>query len=111
MANQSLRVLLLGATGTIGRATAAALIAAGHEVVAVVRPGASGPAGGARLEADVTQAGALAAAIGAARFDAVISCLASRTGAPATVWSKTQGNTLSRTFHFGMKARQGTGER
>ena len=38
MANQSLRVLLLGATGTIGRATAAALIAAGHEVVAVVRP-------------------------------------------------------------------------
>jgi divinyl chlorophyllide a 8-vinyl-reductase len=87
MPNQSLRVLLLGATGTIGRATAAALIAAGHEVVAVVRPGASGPAGGARLEADVTQAGALAAAIGAARFDAVISCLASRTGAPRDAWA------------------------
>ena len=87
MANQSLRVLLLGATGTIGRATAAALIAAGHEVVAVVRPGASGPAGGARLEADVTQAGALAAVIGAARFDAVISCLASRTGAPKDAWA------------------------
>lgn len=87
MANQSLRVLLLGATGTIGRATAAALIAAGHEVVAVVRPGASGPAGGARLEADVTQAGALVAAIGAARFDAVISCLASRTGAPKDAWA------------------------
>jgi len=87
MPNQSLRVLLLGATGTIGRATAAALIAAGHEVVAVVRPGASGPAGGARLEADVTQAGALAAAIGAARFDAVISCLASRTGAPKDAWA------------------------
>ena len=87
MPNQSLRVLLLGATGTIGRATAAALIAAGHEVVAVVRPGASGPAGGARLEADVKQAGALAAAIGAARFDAVISCLASRTGAPKDAWA------------------------
>ncbi len=87
MPNQSLRVLLLGATGTIGRATAAALIAAGHEVVAVVRPGASGPAGGARLEADVTQAGALAAVIGAARFDAVISCLASRTGAPKDAWA------------------------
>ena len=87
MPNQSLRVLLLGATGTIGRATAAALIAAGHEVVAVVRPGASGPAGGARLEADVTQAGALAAAIGDARFDAVISCLASRTGAPKDAWA------------------------
>jgi divinyl chlorophyllide a 8-vinyl-reductase len=87
MPNQSLHVLLLGATGTIGRATAAALMAAGHEVVAVVRPGASGPAGCARLEADVTQAGALAAAIGTARFDAVISCLASRTGAPKDAWA------------------------
>jgi divinyl chlorophyllide a 8-vinyl-reductase len=87
MPNLSLRVLLLGATGTIGRATAAALVEAGHEVVAVVRPGASGPAGGARLEADVTQAGALAAAIGTARFDAVISCLASRTGAPKDAWA------------------------
>jgi divinyl chlorophyllide a 8-vinyl-reductase len=56
-------------------------------VVAVVRPGASGPAGCARLEADVTQAGALAAAIGTARFDAVISCLASRTGAPKDAWA------------------------
>jgi divinyl chlorophyllide a 8-vinyl-reductase len=87
MPNLSLRVLLLGATGTIGRATAAALMAAGHEVVAVVRPGASRPAGCARLEADVTQAGALAAAIGTARFDAVISCLASRTGAPKDAWA------------------------
>ena len=87
MPNLSLRVLLLGATGTIGRATAAALMAAGHEVVAVVRPGASGPAGCARLEADVTQVGALAAAIGTARFDAVISCLASRTGAPKDAWA------------------------
>jgi divinyl chlorophyllide a 8-vinyl-reductase len=87
MPNLSLRVLLLGATGTIGQATAAALVEAGHEVVAVVRPGASGPAGCARLEADVTQAGALAAAIGTARFDAVISCLASRTGAPKDAWA------------------------
>jgi divinyl chlorophyllide a 8-vinyl-reductase len=87
MPNLSLRVLLLGATGTIGRATAAALVEAGHEVVAVVRPGASGPAGCARLEADVTQAGALAAAIGTARFDAVISCLASRTGAQKDAWA------------------------
>ena len=96
MPNPSLRVLLLGASGTIGRATAAALVAAGHEVVAVVRPGAMGPAGGARLEADVTQTGALAAAIGAARFDAVISCLASRTGAPKDAWAIDQrANSLS----------------
>ena len=32
------RVFLLGATGTIGRATAAALIARGHDVVGFVRP-------------------------------------------------------------------------
>jgi divinyl chlorophyllide a 8-vinyl-reductase len=85
MPNRSLRVLLLGATGTIGRATAAALGAAGHEVVAVMRPGggAAVPDGCAALAADVTEPGALAAAIGTARFDAVISCLASRTGAPA----------------------------
>ena len=85
MPNRSLRVLLLGATGTIGRATAAALGAAGHEVVAVMRPGggAAVPDGCAALAADVTEPGVLAAAIGTARFDAVISCLASRTGAPA----------------------------
>jgi divinyl chlorophyllide a 8-vinyl-reductase len=88
MPNPSLRVLLLGATGTIGRATAAALVAAGHEVVAVVRPGAGAvPDGCARLEADVTLPGALVAAIGTARFDAVISCLASRTGAPRDAWA------------------------
>ena len=96
MPNPSLRVLLLGATGTIGRATAAALVAAGHEVVAVVRPGSAGPEGCARLEADVTAPGALAAAIGAARFDAVISCLASRTGAPRDAWAIDQrANSLS----------------
>ena len=33
-----LRVMLLGATGTIGRATAAALVARGHQVVCLVRP-------------------------------------------------------------------------
>jgi len=32
-----MRVLLLGATGTIGMATAAALVSAGHEVVCLVR--------------------------------------------------------------------------
>ena len=45
------------------------------------------PEGCAALAADVTEPGALAAAIGTARFDAVISCLASRTGAPADAWA------------------------
>lgn len=96
MSNHPIRVLLLGATGTIGRATAAALVAAGHEVAAVVRPGSVVPEGCAGLEADVTKPGALAAAIGSARFDAVISCLASRTGAPKDAWAIDQrANSLS----------------
>jgi divinyl chlorophyllide a 8-vinyl-reductase len=33
-----MRVLLLGATGTIGLATASALVERGHEVVCFVRP-------------------------------------------------------------------------
>ena len=35
------RVCLLGATGTIGRATAAALVRQGHDVVAFVEPKAA----------------------------------------------------------------------
>ncbi|MBD3764181.1 MAG: NAD(P)H-binding protein [Rhodobacterales bacterium] len=78
----SLTVLLLGGTGSIGRATAAALGAAGHRVVAVVRPGGSAPAGCTAWPGDVTAPGTVAAALGAHRCDAVVSCLASRTGAP-----------------------------
>ena len=80
-----MRVLLLGGTGTIGRATAAALRAAGHDLVALVR-GAS-DLDCAYLIADVTQEGAVAAAIQGQQFDAIISCLASRTGAPADAWA------------------------
>lgn len=43
------RVALLGATGTIGRATAHALIAAGHDVVAIVRKEPTVPLPGATL--------------------------------------------------------------
>lgn len=80
-----MKVLLLGATGSIGRATAAALLAAGHEVTALVR-GGNAPAGCAVAVADVTQVGAAAAVMQGAGFDAVISCLASRTGAPDDAW-------------------------
>jgi divinyl chlorophyllide a 8-vinyl-reductase len=93
------RVFVLGATGTIGRATVRALLRRGHEVVCLVRPragvGASlAPADSARLLAgaelrygDVRDRDALARAIGDERFDAVVSCLASRTGAPADAWA------------------------
>ncbi|HMO07323.1 MAG TPA: NAD(P)H-binding protein [Paracoccaceae bacterium] len=77
------RVLLLGATGTIGRATAAALLRAGHRVTALVRPGSAAPPGCAVREGDVTRAGIVAGVLAEGGFDALVSCLASRTGAQA----------------------------
>lgn len=82
-----MRVLLLGATGSIGRAAAAALSQAGHDVTALVRGNADILAGGQCRTVDVTQEGAVASALGNDRFDAVISCLASRTGAPQDAWA------------------------
>jgi divinyl chlorophyllide a 8-vinyl-reductase len=94
------RVLVLGATGTIGQATVRALRRQGHEVVCLVRPQA-GPGGrlrrddiarllpGATLRfGDVTDPASLARdAFCGERFDALVSCLASRTGAPEDAWA------------------------
>lgn len=90
-----LRVLVLGATGTIGRATVAALVDRGHAVVCLVRRragvrGALGEADSVALLAgatvrfgDVTDRASIAAdGVCGERFDAVVSCLASRTGSP-----------------------------
>ena len=94
------RVFVLGATGTIGRATVAALVQRGHEVVCFVRARAG--VGGAmtvqdseRLLAgatlrfgDVCDAASLARdGFCGERFDALVSCLASRTGAPKDAWA------------------------
>ncbi len=94
-----MRVALFGATGTIGRATANALLDQRHEVICPVRQRA-----GFRgdLNTDRTRAllpgvelhfidGSSAAWLlpdffGQQRVDAVISCLASRTGRPADAW-------------------------
>jgi divinyl chlorophyllide a 8-vinyl-reductase len=97
---QPRRVLVLGATGTIGRATACALVQRGHEVVCFVRPraGAGGtltPRESARLFAgatvrigDVQDPASLSRdALCGERFDALVSCLASRTGAPRDAWA------------------------
>jgi divinyl chlorophyllide a 8-vinyl-reductase len=84
------RVLLLGATGTIGQATARALLARGHEVAALVRPGrARGlPQGVIAREGLVTDPQAVARdGLRGEHFDAVVSCLASRTGAPHDAWA------------------------
>jgi len=94
-----MRVLLLGATGTIGLATARSLIRSGHDAVCFVRPRQGAKA--AASENQVTYAlkgatiryGDLTDPVSIARdgfanesFDAVISCMASRTGSPRDAW-------------------------
>ncbi|MFN7054021.1 NAD(P)H-binding protein [Hyphomonas sp.] len=91
---------MVGATGTIGRATASALTERGHELVCFIRPRA-GPAGalspeeaarilpGATLRfGDATDHVSLARdGFCGEQFDALVSCLASRTGTPRDAWA------------------------
>jgi divinyl chlorophyllide a 8-vinyl-reductase len=92
---KSLRVFMLGATGTIGRATVRALVRQGHEVVCFGRSArmASGapaapPAGVIVRTGDVADPGSLARdGFKGERFDAVVSCMASRTGTPRDAWA------------------------
>jgi divinyl chlorophyllide a 8-vinyl-reductase len=79
-----LSILLLGGTGTIGRATAQALRAEGHRVTALIRPGAEAPPGYTILRGQVEAAMSAQAMTG---IDAVVSCLASRTGEPKDAWA------------------------
>lgn len=83
------RVMLLGATGTIGRATARALLEEGHEVVCLVRPGAADlPAGAVLRTGEVTDPASLRNdGFRGERFDVLVSCLASRSGEPADAWA------------------------
>jgi len=80
-------IALFGATGTIGTATLHALRAAGHDVVCILRPDTAakhdraigfdfgGPDAAARLASILPD------------VDAVVSCLASRTGGPSDAWA------------------------
>jgi divinyl chlorophyllide a 8-vinyl-reductase len=94
------RVFVIGATGTIGRATVRALVARGHDVVCFVRPraGVRGSLAaddsvrlltGATVRfGDVADPASLArAGFCGEAFDAVVSCMASRTGAPRDAWA------------------------
>ncbi|NHB76625.1 NAD(P)H-binding protein [Rhodobacter calidifons] len=82
----SLNVLLLGGTGTIGRATARALRTDGHRVTALIRPEADAALlPGCTILRGQVEPAALARAMDG--MDAVVSCLASRTGAPQDAWA------------------------
>ena len=82
------RVCLLGATGTIGRATLRALTLRGHDVVCLTRPHPQGTPPAHARPVDLRDPAAIARdGLRGERFDAVISCMASRTGAPRDAWA------------------------
>jgi len=93
------RILLFGATGTIGQATAQALVRQGYDVTCLIRS----PKGqnssekpdllypflkGAQIRfGDVSESSSiLDNGFCGERFDVIISCLASRTGSPKDAW-------------------------
>ncbi|MFN3990584.1 MAG: NAD(P)H-binding protein [Erythrobacter sp.] len=82
------RVIVAGASGTIGRAVVAELIGRGAEVTALLRPARTAAqvpdelAQAHCVRVGLDDAAGLAAAFAAARPQVVISCIASRSGAP-----------------------------
>lgn len=87
------RIFLVGATGTIGRATLRALVARGYEVVCFVRPKRSAPWALPMPQVtvrygDVSNLDSLSRdGLCGERFDAVVSCMASRSGTPRDAWA------------------------
>ncbi len=86
------RVFVLGATGTIGKATVRALHARGHEIVCLVRPGPGRTP--SMFDGAMTRFGEATDPVSLARdgfrgetFDALVSCIASRNGAPKDAWA------------------------
>jgi divinyl chlorophyllide a 8-vinyl-reductase len=97
---QPRQVFVLGATGTIGQATVKALLRRGHAVTCLVRPragvgGRLAPPDCARLLPGATirvgdvrdPASLLRDGLKGDHFDVLVSCLASRTGAPRDAWA------------------------
>jgi divinyl chlorophyllide a 8-vinyl-reductase len=88
-----MRVLLFGATGTIGQATCKALLHVGHEVVCFVRQPSQTQThallAGAQLRfGDVQSIESVKHhGLKGEHFDAIVSCMASRTGAPKDAWA------------------------
>jgi divinyl chlorophyllide a 8-vinyl-reductase len=95
--NPSKRILVIGATGTIGRATVQALVRQGHDVVCFIRAragkktssqaevlfeGASIRYGDIRDSHSIREQG-----FKNEKFDVLVSCLASRTGSPKDAWA------------------------
>lgn len=88
------RLLVLGATGTIGRAVVAAALEAGHAVDCVLRPHHAGGGHGLPAAARL-HFGTVAQALEAGGAEVVISCMASRTGAPRDAWAVDHAATVA----------------
>jgi divinyl chlorophyllide a 8-vinyl-reductase len=90
--SKALRVLLFGATGTVGRATLEVLLQRGYDVTCFARvtgrkQNDTSPQTKWRF-GDITSHDSLRDnAFCGEKFDAVISCLASRNGAPDDAWA------------------------
>ncbi len=95
-----MRIVLLGATGTIGRATAKALLSLGHDVICPLRARAgvhgrltaeairkSLPGAELRFGDLLSTFGPQSDRLRHERIDAIVSCLASRTGTPGDAWA------------------------
>ena len=79
-------VVLAGATGYIGKAVVRQLIASGYHVAAPVRDASVSAPECATVLADVCDPSQLSKALSDQPIDAVISCIASRSGAPDDAW-------------------------
>jgi divinyl chlorophyllide a 8-vinyl-reductase len=107
------RILLLGATGTVGRATLQALVHRGYHVTCFVRKATQiiKPVLPQHLVemrfGDITDSLSLRNdGFQGETFDAVVSCLASRTGAPEDAWAidyQAQVNALTCAMDLGIR--------
>ena len=116
---ESRRILMLGGTGSIGRATVTALVARGHRVVCIARPKAGSGGkwtqektrrilkGTEVIFGDVTDPTFLSEQVFQDQpFDAVVSCMASRTGEPKDAWAidyQAHADVLSHAKEAGVK--------
>lgn len=83
-----MRVFVIGASGTAGRATTQALVNAGHDVVCFLRASSTFDLQGTtRRNGDVTDGNSIKNdGFCGEKFDAVVSCLASRSGSSKDAW-------------------------